>query len=361
MSEIYCDEAGNSGENLLDPRQPAFVLASTDLGYSEAKDLLGKVRSRQGGEPKFKTLKRTPDGVRRLSELFTDPRLNSDRVAISVFHKRFMIVTKMVDLIAETVIHNIGEDLYRRGANIAMSNMLYLCMPPFCGAHITDRFLRSFVELIRHRSGKHVGEFYAAGQAMLAASKNEDFKRDLFPFTEPRLFSQWFEGIGPHALDPAIPALFQHIATWGLRKPDRFRVIHDRSKPVLASQQQFEDMMALGDEPSALVGYDRRKFRFPLQAISLEQGDSLDHPQLQIADICAGGIAHFLKCRDAGVFDNLAAVVHKQCVGWVIDAVMPTTDISPEELGTDSEGGINPVDPVVDQLRRRKSPKDPDR
>ena len=79
----------------------------------------------------------------------------------------------------------------------------------------------------------------------------------------------------------------------------------DRSKPVLASQQQFEEMMALGNEPSMLLGYDRRKFKFPLQAISLEQGDSLDHPQLQIADICPGGIAHFIKGREAGQLDDL--------------------------------------------------------
>jgi len=38
-SEVYCDEAGNSGENLLDADQPAFVLASTDFGRSEPNDL----------------------------------------------------------------------------------------------------------------------------------------------------------------------------------------------------------------------------------------------------------------------------------------------------------------------------------
>ena len=127
MSELYCDEAGNSGQNLLDPEQPTFVLASTDLGRSEATELLDVVRSPQGGEPKFKTLKRTTDGVRRLTRLFTDPRLNKSRIAITAFHKRYMVVTKMVDLISETVFHGIGEDLYKRGANIAMSNMLYYC------------------------------------------------------------------------------------------------------------------------------------------------------------------------------------------------------------------------------------------
>lgn len=236
-----------------------------------------------------------------------------------------------------------------------MSNMLYACMPTFCGADNTDRFLRSFVELMRFRTDKQIAEFYEAGNAMVAASVNEGFRRDLYPFTERRLFADWFDGIGDYALDPAIPALFQHIAAWGARKTERFRVVHDQSKPVLATTQQFERMMALSGESSSLVGYDRRKFRFPLQATSLEQGDSLSYPQLQIADICAGSLAHFLKCREIGQIDDLATLFRDQCLDWVIDAVVPSADIAPEELGTDSDSGTNPIDPIVEYTRKRKN------
>ena len=350
---IYCDEAGNSGQNLLDPDQPFFVLASTDLGSVEASELIERVRSPQGGEPKFKTLRKTPDGLLRLSTLLTDPRINKSRIALTAFHKRYMIVTKMVDLIAETVIHQIGEDLYRRGANIAMSNMLYACMPAFCGQVTTDRFLRSFVDLMRFRTPASVDEFYLAGEAMVSASSNLDFRRDLYPFTERSLFHDWFDGIGQLSLEPAIPALFQHIAAWGARRPERFRVIHDQSKPVLATKEQFEAMMALSGESSSLIGYDRRKFRFPLQAVSLEQGDSRAHPQLQIADICAGALVHFLKSRESGNPDDLARLVGDVCLDWVLDAVVPSADVSPEELGTDAAGGVNPVDSIARHTRRR--------
>jgi hypothetical protein len=354
MGDIYCDEAGNSGENLLDPEQPTFALASTDLRRQEAVELLASVRSAQGGEPKFKTLKKTPDGVRRLTGLLTDPRMNKARIALTVFHKRYMVVTKLVDLIAESVYDSIGEDLYKRGANIAMSNMLYYCMPAFCGVENTDRFLASFVSLMRFRRNEHVREFYAAGDAMLKASTDEQFRDSLFPFTDPRLFSTWFEGIGPLALDPAIPALFQHIAVWGVRKPDRFKVVHDNSKPILASQRQFEEMMAQSNEISMMVGYDRRKFNFPLQATALEQADSRDHPQLQIADICAGAMAHFVKCRETGQLDELASIVRDHCLEWAIDAIMPTTDVSPQELGTDSDDGANPIESLVERVGPRR-------
>jgi hypothetical protein len=251
--------------------------------------------------------------------------------------------------------HEIGEDLYLRGANIAMSNMLYCCMPPFCGEQLTDRFLQSFAALMRERTEACAAAFFAAGHAVIDASTNERFKDTMRPFADPRLFNIWFDGIGPLALDPAIPSLFQHIHAWGTRKAERFRIIHDRSKPVLASQKNFEDMMAIGNEPSASIGYDRRKFKFPLRAESLEQGDSQEHPQLQIADLCAGAISHFFNCLEAGELDDLAVAFRDLgCTDWVVNSVTPSKDVTPKDLGTDSEDGINPIDPMVSHLRRRR-------
>ena len=355
MTDIYCDEAGNSGQNLLDPEQPVFVLASTDFSHAEADEILEVVRSRQGGEPKFKTLKKTPDGVRRLTALFSDPRLNKDRVVITAMHKRFMVVTKVVDIIAETLAHSIGEDLYKQGANIALSNMLHYCMPVYCGHDQTAQFLGRFVDLVRHRTSLHVDAFFQAGDALVAATSDQELADTLRPLANRDLFPLWRDGLIDHALDPAIPALFQHIAVWGMRKPDRFRVIHDQSKPILATQEHFERMMLMGNESAVLVGYDRRRFKFPLQATALEQGDSVAYPQIQVADLCAGGIAHMLKCREAGTFDELGSIVRSLALDWVVDAVIPTTDVTPEELGTDSDTGTNPVDPVVELLSRRKA------
>lgn len=355
MTIIYCDESGNSGEKLIDKDQPFFVLASNDFSKSEALDLLEHVLSKQGAEPKFSNLKKTANGVKKLTRLFADPRLNKSRVAIDVYHKKFMVITKMVDLIAETLIHNIGGDLYQRGANIAMSNMLYYCMPTFCGKEVADNFLENFVNLMRYRTDDHVRSYYQAGRAMLNASTNEDFKKDLFYFTEERLFHDWFDGIGLMVLDPAIPSLFEHINEWGRRKQSRFRVIHDDSKPVLASEETFHSMMALSGEESAQIGYDRRKFNFPLRAISLEQGNSLAHPQIQIADLCAGAINHFLKCREIGSLDSLAEVIRDlDCIDWAINGLYPTKDVDPRDLGTDSDEGVNPIDPMVDYLQKKR-------
>lgn len=264
-----------------------------------------------------------------------------------------MVVTKLVDLVAETLIHQIGGDLYQNGANIAMANMLQYCMPAFCGQDNTDRFLLSFVELVRKREQEHIAAYYEAGRSMLEACKKEYFKKDLFFFTDQRLFTSWFgDEIDSHALDPAIPALFGHIAVWGgARLHDRFDVIHDDSKPILATQSTFESMMAHSGQESALIGYDRRKFRFPLRAKSLLQANSKKHPQIQVADLCAGVINHFSKCRMSNDFDELAIATRELGrADWVFDCVLPTTNVTPETLGTAEAGGINPIDPIVNHL-----------
>ncbi|MDA8152342.1 MAG: DUF3800 domain-containing protein [Acidithiobacillus sp.] len=356
MSIIYCDESGNSGEKLLDKDQPFFVLASNDFSRSEALNLLNHLHSHQQGEAKFKTLKRTADGVKRLTKLFVYPRLNETRIVVDTYHKRFMVVAKMVDLIAETLMHESGVDLYQHGQNIAMSNMLYYCMPTFCGDEPTENFLQSFIDLLRNRTTAHADAFFMAGKAMIDASNMDDFKQLLRPFTEPKTFNVWFDGINSMALEPAIPALFQHINEWGKRKQDRFSIVHDASKPVLAAQKAFESMMALNGETSGMVGYDRRKFNFPLRATSLEQGNSVEYPQIQLADLCAGAINYFLKCNEKGELDCLATVIRDQCCqNWVINGVFPDVSVTPEEMNTNSDDGVNPINSILDYIHSKKN------
>lgn len=356
MTTIYCDEAGNTGANLLDPEQPFFVLASNDFSEEESAALLDHVQSAQGAEPKFSTLRRTPDGIARLIRFLSDPRLNKDRVCIDVYHKRYMIVTKLVDLIAETLIHKIGGDLYERGGNIAMSNLLYYCMPAFCGQDRTDTFLQAFVDLIRHGPDQAKQAFFEAGRHLVESSVNEGFKKDLMYFTEPTLYDKWYHDFDWSALDPAIPALFHHIVVWGERKPGRFDVLHDHSKPILASAETFALMMAGPGEESKTIGTDRRKITFPLRATSLSQGDSTAYPQLQVADLCAGALNHFYKCHITERSDDLSKAVEALgCLDWGKDFILPQIHVTPETLGTDDASGTNSIEEMLKYLDTKRS------
>jgi hypothetical protein len=278
----------------------------------------------------------------------SDPRLNKDRVRIDVYHKRYMIVTKLVDLVAETLIHDIGGDLYERGGNIAMSNFLYYCMPTYCGEPMTNAFLQAFIDLIRHGPAHYKEAFYKAGSELVDASIDEGFKEDMMYFTAPALYDTWYRDFDWSALDPAIPALFHQIVVWGKRKTDRFHVLHDHSKPILATQEMFKTMMAGAGEESKTIGTDRRKITFPLRATSLSQGDSKTHPQLQVADLCAGALNHYYKCHVTDQPDDLSnAVEALGCLDWGNDGLLPQPYVTPETLGTDGPVGNNSVEEMV--------------
>lgn len=350
MSIIYCDEAGNTGANLLDPEQPIFVLASNDFSVEEAGNLLLHVNSGQANEPKFSTLKRTESGIARIIAFLADPRLNRHRVQIDVYHKRYMIVTKMVDLVAETIFHQRGMDLYAEGGNLVMSNLLFYQMPIFCGGERTSAFLQAFVDLIRQGVQKK-DAYFEAGRNLASASSVKSFQSLLWYFTEPKLFDIWYQNFDKNHLDPAIPSLFHHIATWGERKVERFDVIHDHSKPILATQETFVSMMAGEGEDSTVIGPDRRTILFPLRARTLSQGDSALHPQLQVADLCAGSLNHFYKCQVAKQEDELSRAVEQLgCLDWGEVFLLPQPHFTPEALGTVGRTGSNIVDEMVKYL-----------
>lgn len=351
--KIYCDEHGNTGERLLDDAQPVFTLASNDFSIDEAAGLVSRLVAQGASEVKFKTLRKTPAGRARLIECLFDPRLNPDRIAVFAMDKPFMVITKMVDLVMEALLHEQGDDLYENGGNLAASNMMAICLPVYCGESLTKDMLEAFVALVRFRQPEQVEQYVAAGQALLTACKDKQMRSFMQPFFARELIAEWLPSESvDHLLDPAIPTLFQVIDTWGRRKTDRFEVIHDQSKPVLASEAQFHAMMAQANEASKQVGYDRRTFLYPLRATGLQMGDSTTYPQLQIADMCAGLTAHWLRHHQKDSRDELCkAFESANGPEWLLGCVGPSAHVTPQDLGTDSREGTNPVDPIVEHLR----------
>ena len=137
---VAFDESGNSGANLLDSEQPVFVLSSVHFTDDEAGNLI----ETNSDEMKFSKLKRSSKGKRKIINILNSELLNDDIVLVSAVHKRFMVITKMVDLLIEPMLYKSGFDLYERGANIAMANMLYFCMPAFIGSEAFEAIQTAF-------------------------------------------------------------------------------------------------------------------------------------------------------------------------------------------------------------------------
>ncbi|MCO5411095.1 DUF3800 domain-containing protein [Ralstonia mojiangensis] len=351
---VFCDEAGNSGPALLDPNQPVFVLASHNYSEEECDQLLANVRSSQGGEPKFSTLRKSDSGRRRLVAFFEQPALSPDRIVCTLDHKRYVIVAKIVDVLIEYVAYRDGLDLYARGANIAHANVMYHAMPVLFGEKAFGGITQGFVKMIREPTRENIDRFYYWVERAFNGTKR-DSRNMLAPILVSRRYiDEILKSNTRGSIDPAVHSFVNHCITWGdNRFKSDFRVVHDRSKPLFASRDILAAFMDASVEPET-IGYDRRTFTFPLRARELQFADSHNSVQLQVADLIAGAVMAFGAHRASGTHDDLAPTLGAVGIErFVTDCLWPSLAVTPEELGTEKVGGINMVDHVAAHLTAR--------
>jgi len=347
---VTFDEAGNSGGNLLDAEQPVFVLASVSIPDDDAQRLL----TPRDGEYKFSRLKRSSEGRQIALTVLDSPRLTEDRYVISAFHKKFMAVAKMVDLLIEPVVYAQGYDLYERGGNLALANMLHYCLPVFLGPDVFDMLIERFLAMVRTPSPKTVQNFYQLVDTACRKHRDKAFARDLAILRATRDTAEaeleMFDGSD---LDPAIPAFVEHGYIWTERLGEPFRIVHDASKPIENEQVVLEAMMSETDERIE-IGYDRRKGTFPIACREIELEDSSKHLQLQVADLIAGSAAYVLKGVIRGTLDEFATSLQKtQVLSGSLRRVWPEPKVTPEELGTTEVGGVDANEHVGEYVAKR--------
>ena len=338
---VAFDESGNSGSHLLDHEQPVFVLASVSMTDECARELLPSRPS----EHKFSSLKRSPSGQQTIVDTLNSPLL-AESVVISVVHKRYMALSKLVDLLIEPVLHQRGIDLYERGANIGLVNMLYVTLPALLGVGAFNELIGRFVAMMRDTNIRTIERFYKyVGTAIRKHRDERQLIQELFLIQSTRVLAESYSnGRDASILDPAIPTFVDHGATWTARLQEPFLIVHDTSKPLIHEQLLLEAMMS-ETEPRKTIGYDRRTMQFPIAASRIEFRDSKSCLQLQVADIVAGATCLYLKADLLGSHNIFSKVVGATLVlNQPMLPLWPSTAVTPDELGTDQVGGIEPND-----------------
>lgn len=94
--------------------------------------------------------------------------------------------------------------------------------------------------------------------------------------------------------------------------------------------------------------------RFPLNIKATRTANSKEIVQLQLADIVAGATAKFCASRIDPAFKSpyTDALLDAGILSLVIGGVWPSTDVTPEEMGTEGMSGEH-LDYLEAQLRKR--------
>ena len=291
---VAADESGSSGENLVDPQSVVFAHASVRIDDKSAGPILADLRQQAGAtqspEAKFAQF-RTRRGLGALSSALAPGGALENRVVITVADKRFLIVSKMIDLLVEELTHERGIDLYADGMARTVAVTLFRDGPRGLG-ELWDPLMAGFVSLARAtQRGEGEKETVDSFFTRLDQARWRCTRRSIEPLLDLLLqtrthaddlvlsiaqrTSPLFPGLDP--LVTMLPMTMHHA--YADHGPVRF--LHDDQKLLSPAfvQALFPRMW---DVHPALAGHVPRT-----RVAEFWTGDSRVHPSIQLADLAA--------------------------------------------------------------------------
>lgn len=339
---IYCDESGNTGVDLLNADQPLFALASTSLDEYVCRSLIAPLLRQGQQEAKYTRLKGTSRGQQALLSFFSSESLSSATTKLMLVDKRFYAITHLVDKLIEPPLFEAGHDLYAGDAHVGLVNVWYFAGRTIFPGH-WDRVLSAFVLALRQRNSTAYADFDRVLRTAAATTPHED--RDLATgllLAHGRLPELLGAFHGMVVFDPAVDMFIALMHKWMEQHPGMLQVTHDRSKPLKNSESFLRKMMT----PLAprIIGYGQRQVELPLRVAQFDFGDSIVHPQLQVADIVAGAA---IDCWRAGTNGRPRSEYHEQLresrlLDLLVDGMLPNPNI--ERQNEPEPGQVSLVD-----------------
>lgn len=350
--EVFLDESGYTGEDLMNPSQPVFVLASTVVSQEVCKEIFDECFSGlQAAELKHSILASRPSGRQRIIRFLHAAKQHTSAFATDYAHKEFALLTLLIEHWVETAMHRDGIDLHDRGGNIALSNLAYCTLISLLPDYRDH--LRRFQTMMRKRTPKSYENFWAHLDG--AFRRADGPLRDilgLFLGVEMRLGPPHLLSCPKNSLDLALSFAFMTVAHWRDILGERMVLIHDQSSNM-SRQQWLWEAVVNPEVPEAEVGHDRRKVRFPLNVEKTQFAPSESHLQLQLVDVLAGATATVGRSRAQDLKSDYADALHEAGIlEFAIGGIWPSTDVEPEELGTVGENAGDIADFIADLLPR---------
>ncbi|HWT94809.1 MAG TPA: DUF3800 domain-containing protein [Solirubrobacteraceae bacterium] len=310
---VVMDEAGHTGENLLDATQPVYALAGLRIEPSLAETAVRAALSRTQKttkELKFSSLRKSNVGRKNMLALLEEIDLKSLDAAAAVFHKPWMVAAKMIDELVDPrmLAKGIQGAWYAGGAAKNMTDAFYRFAPRALGS-LYDDLACAFMMMVRDYTPEAGAAFLSALQRCKIACRDGQVHELLSVMidTQTELDAE-FAG-REDALDPALPALFWQGSHWSERLSERFEILHDSTLVRRWQETVFGEIqanMAHRTEPeSYAVGEITIGLPTLLNEIRFET--SHNDPRVQVADIIAGAAAHVYSVssesrRDEGDF-----------------------------------------------------------
>lgn len=288
---IYFDEAGYTGNHLLDPNQRFFAYASVVTDDDEAKHFVERLISRyniQNGELKGGSLVKYHKGRKAIDEIL---REFDGRLLFTVADKKYALACKLFEYIFEPCISDINTLFYGCDFHKFISTILYVeFMARGAGA---EQIFEEFQTLMRDPSEDKLTSLFGTSKH----PENSPIVTQIREFAQHRatdigeeLDSLSGSATGKWVLDLTNSSLHGLLAQWGM-KYDAITAICDNSKPLQQSGEFFDAMV--GNKKQLFGGFDGAKHPMTFNLTGpIDFRDSKSSHGVQLADALAGAAVH---------------------------------------------------------------------
>jgi hypothetical protein len=276
---ISCDEAGFTGDNLLNPEQPFFSYASHDLTLSEAESVVRHVRAKhpvQMPELKAAKLLRSPRGRALLKEVL---RELEGRYIVSLYDKRYSLAGKLFEYLFEPVLQSNNALFYRHGFHRFVAMFFFMLMHD----KSIERLAHEFEAFMRSLNPADAPNLFGSQGANPMIEQILRFVRgyNVSIAREARSLTS-----GKWILDLTGSAIASHLAAWGEHHP-LIEVVCDDSKPLRALTGSFDVMINRPYTVRVNMFGKRRTLTWNMSK-PMAFTSSASHSGVQIADLLAG-------------------------------------------------------------------------
>jgi hypothetical protein len=347
MTEIFFDESGYTGRNLLDPVQPQFVIASGRIAEADAGAILRDTFPRfKGEELKFgEVWKRNRNALIPLCEI-----LGRRAKDFYVWHvdKKFCVLQKMIDFLIEPVAYDAGYDFYANAHAYKYSNYIYTGLALIGSPELYNATVTAYLAFAREPS-----------QEALELLR---FKLELFANSAPEEIRFFFRtalvGIDrfhdhsnietfDDTLEIYLTSMLNAVSYWSAQATDELDLFHDQSSSFFARKEMWDALMSKDIEEQWHPVANGPPVKFPLPVRSTNSLDSKTSAGVQLCDLIAG-LSTKIFSRPEDGREVIEAILQSGFAEVTVNGLEPGTAFP--EGGPERRDGLDPVDLMVRML-----------
>jgi hypothetical protein len=353
MTTIYIDESGFTGDDLYNPDQRYFVIASTIIGDDEAEQLLRRCFPRyQGPEFKFTNIWKRGNNRNGLRALAAEIPALADRAFTFIMDKRFSLLVKMFDYLVEPAAYDSGHDWYADGWGMRYMNTVHRDLLLHGSEELYDEtvrlwdaFARSPTESTLATFSEHVDRTTANSKPPISSMFGL-LKRGLIDFKALNSRVEEFEDSN----EIQVTSVFSSIIWWRQQRPEDFRLVHDESSAFLKQRGMWDAMLRNDLEPQRFPIANGTDVELPIRVRSTTGVRSQDSAAVQLCDVLAGFAAKAAPGLGGGTKDPFILELVSLGAGELVHGgVMPHALYV--QGGPRRREGPDVVDRMVDLLR----------